>query len=477
LSTPYEPNIGLEIHCQLKTETKIFCGCSTRFGADPNSQVCPVCLGLPGALPVLNRRVVQLATRIALATGCTVHPRSRFARKSYFYPDLPKGYQISQYDEPLATGGRVEFDVDGQEHAVRLIRIHLEEDAGKSMHLVDRPISLVDFNRSGVPLVEMVSEPEIRSPAEAAEVLRSIRALVRALGVSDGNMEQGSLRCDANVSLRPRGSATLGTKAEVKNMNSFRHVERALAYEIERQTDVLRSGGRVVQETRLWNADRDATEPMRSKEAAHDYRYFPDPDLPPLEIAADWIDQVRREMPESPRRRRARFQSEYGLVPYDAGVLCSERELADYFEAIVRSGAEPRTTAHFVINHVLSRVPDAREVLGAPVSAERLAELLSLQTRGTISGKIAKDVFARMWETGQRADDIVRSEGLLQVSDTDMLEQVCRRVVEENAAEAERYRRGERRLLGYLVGQAMRVTSGKANPKRIDEILRKLLDG
>lgn len=476
MSAPLEPTIGLEVHCQLKTNTKIFCGCSARFGARPNAQVCPVCLGLPGALPVLNRRAVELTLRVALATGSSIQPRSRFARKSYFYPDLPKGYQITQYDEPVAFGGRVEFDLEGHDRTVRLARIHLEEDAGKSTHLEERPLSLVDFNRSGVPLVEIVSEPEIRTPVEAAEYLRALRALVRALDVSDGNLEEGSLRCDANVSMRPAGSKALGTKAEIKNMNSFRAVERAVAYEIDRQTETLRSGGRIARETRQWNADRGVTEPMRGKEEAFDYRYFHDPDLPPLEIRAEWVDEVRRAMPELPRQRRARFQREYALSAYDARVLTAERELGDYFEATVRGGAKPKPAANFVMTEILGRVPDPRSVADAPVTPEGLAVLLGLLESGTISGKIAKAVLTRMWETGGTAEEIVSREGFAQLSDESQIERQCREVLGDFPREVGHYRAGDKRIFGHLVGQVMKATSGRANPKMVNDILRKLLD-
>ncbi len=471
----FEVVIGLEVHAQLDTASKIFCGCSTRFGAPPNTHVCPVCSGQPGVLPVLNARVVDYALRMALATGCRVRGRSRFARKNYFYPDLPKGYQISQYDEPLAEGGAVEFWHEGTLRRVGLTRIHLEEDAGKSLHPAGSPSSLVDLNRAGVPLIEIVSEPELQSGAEAAEYMRTLRAIVRALGICDGNLEQGSLRCDANISLRLRGEARLGTKAEVKNLNSFRFVQRALEYEAERQRQVLARGGAVVQETRLWDSDRGVTESMRSKEEAHDYRYFPEPDLPPVEVAPELLERLRAELPELPLARRARFIAEQGLPEQDAAELTRERELADYFEAAVAAGARPRAAANFIRSELLSRVSDARELAQAPVSPQALAGLLALVEGGRVSGKLAKEILPRMWESGRSAEEIATAEGLVQQSDAGAIEAEVLRVIAASPAQAEQYRAGKQKLFGYFVGQVMKATAGKANPALVNELLKKHL--
>ncbi|MEK6606905.1 MAG: Asp-tRNA(Asn)/Glu-tRNA(Gln) amidotransferase subunit GatB [Myxococcota bacterium] len=469
----FEPVIGLEVHCQLRTRTKLFCGCATGFGAEANTQVCPVCLGLPGVLPVTNGRAIELALRMAIATGGRVRAHSRFARKNYFYPDLPKGYQISQFDEPLVDGGVVEFEHDGALRKIGLVRIHVEDDAGKSFHLEGHPTSLVDFNRAGMPLIEVVSQPELRSPEEAAEYLRAMRTLVRFLDVCDGNMDEGSLRCDANVSVRPRG-APLGTRVEIKNMNSFRHVERALRFEIDRQIAAIGRGEKILQQTRLWDTERGVTEPMRSKEEAHDYRYFPDPDLPPIVVTDAMLDAVRRAMPELPRARRERFVAG-GLSPYDAGVLCAERELADYFEGVVRHGADAKKAANFIMTEVLSRLADAREAAAAPVAPAALAELLALQEAGTISGKIAKDVFSKMWDSGKGARAIVEAEGLVQVRDAAAIEEVCRRVIDAGPKEADSYRAGKTKVFGFFVGQVMKETHGKADPALVNEILKKLL--
>jgi aspartyl-tRNA(Asn)/glutamyl-tRNA(Gln) amidotransferase subunit B len=481
----FEPVIGLEVHVQLATRTKAFCGCPSSFGEEPNSSTCSVCLGLPGALPVLNATAVAFALRLGLATSCEIRRRSRFARKNYFYPDLPKGYQISQYDEPLCQGGRVEVDEAGEgsgPHAVRLTRIHMEEDAGKNLH-TGGGHSLVDFNRSGVPLCEVVSEPDLRSADEAVAYLKALRTLVRWIGVSDGNMEEGSLRCDANVSVRPRGQERLGTRVELKNINSFKHVKSAIEYEIVRQAELVQQGGQVVQETRLWDVDRGVSRSMRSKEEAHDYRYFPEPDLPPLVIDEAWIGEVQAAMPELPPARRARFESQYGLPGYDARLLTSERELGEYFEAMLDERAvgarvDAKRAANWVTSELLARVADARDVMNAercPVRPVELGRLCALIDEGTISGKIAKDVFARMWQSGRGAREIVESEGLVQVSDSGAIEQAVREVVARNLKQKEQYRAGKTAVLGFFVGQVMRATGGKANPERVNELLRKVL--
>ena len=471
----YEVVIGLEVHAQLATRSKIFSWSSAAFGAEPNTATDPVCLGLPGTLPVLNQAAVAAAVRLGLAVGSHIRPRCRFARKHYFYPDLPKGFQISQFDEPICEGGTVRFRLRGEPRAIRLVRIHLEEDAGKNIH-ADSSKSLVDLNRAGVPLCEIVSEPEVRSADEAAEYVRAIRTLVRYLGIGDGNMEEGSLRCDANVSLRPRGTTTLGTKTEIKNMNSFKNVRDAIEHEVKRQAAVLDGGGRIVQETRLWDPGRGVTQAMRSKEQAHDYRYFPEPDLPPVVVSDAALASLRSSLPELPEDRFARYTGPLGLSQQDAGVLVAEREIAGYFDAVVAAGAPAKRAANWVINDVLARVGDARGLGAAdlPVPPAALAELCRLVEDGTLSGKLAKDVFGRMWSERRTAADIVATEGLAQVSDGGELEEACRRVVAEHPTEASRFKESPK-LMGFFVGQVMKATGGKVNPKTINEILRRLL--
>jgi len=475
----WEAVIGLEIHAQLQTRTKIFCGCSTAFGAAPNSQVCPVCLGLPGALPVLNRLAVDYAIKAALALGCTVQSESIFARKNYFYPDLPKGYQISQYERPLALGGGLEIVVHGVTKWVGLTRIHMEEDAGKSLHEgfadSDRRTH-VDYNRSGVPLIEIVSEPDMRSAAEAAEFFSRLRDILVWLGVNDGNMEEGSLRCDANVSVRPLGEKKFGTKAEVKNVNSFRYVGKAIDYEIARQTDLIEGGGRVVQETRLWDSAAGRTNSMRSKEEAHDYRYFPEPDLPPLVVDEARIARVRSTMPELPAARRRRFVEQYAIPEYDAGVLTESAGLADYFEAVAAAAGNPKGASNWVMGELLrvmnERGHDART---QPLQAERLAGLIKLIDNGTISSSIGKDVFAKMYESARSADEIVAGEGLAQIGDESALLEIIRGMIAANPDAVAQYRAGKMQAFGFLVGQVMKASKGKANPKLANDLLKKEL--
>jgi aspartyl-tRNA(Asn)/glutamyl-tRNA(Gln) amidotransferase subunit B len=472
----FEPVIGLEVHAQLNSRTKIFCGCSTRFGAPPNTNVCPVCLGMPGVLPVLNQEVVADALKMALATGCRIGRKSRFARKNYFYPDLPKGYQISQYELPIAEGGAVEIEVDGIRRKIGLTRIHMEEDAGKLVHDPNRPVSYVDFNRTGVPLIEIVSEPDIRSPEEAGAYLRKLRSILRYLDISDGNMEEGSFRCDANVSIRPAGTETLGVRTELKNLNSFKHVESALAYEIRRQQATIADGGQVVQETRLWDPDRGRTLSMRGKEEAHDYRYFPDPDLLPLVIDDAWIREIQGRLPELPDARKSRFVSEFGLPEYDAQVLTASRETADYFEACVAAGVPAKAVSNWVMGPLLGLLnAEGRGIEDTPVSARHLAELIGLIEDGTISGKIAKAVFEEMAKTGEAPGAIVEEKGLVQVTDTDALETAVETVLDRCPAEVEAYRGGKTKLIGFFVGQVMKETQGKANPKAVNDILKKKL--
>jgi aspartyl-tRNA(Asn)/glutamyl-tRNA(Gln) amidotransferase subunit B len=476
----YEPVIGLEIHAQLQTRTKVFCGCSTAFGAPPNTQVCPVCLGLPGALPVLNGQAVDYAIKAALALGCDVRPESVFARKNYFYPDLPKGYQISQYERPLALGGGLEITVGGASRRIGLTRIHMEEDAGKSLH-EGFPDSdgrtYVDYNRSGVPLIEIVSEPDMRSAAEAAEFFSRLRDTLVWLGVNDGNMEEGSLRCDANVSVRPAGQEKFGTKAEVKNVNSFRYLQKAIEYEIDRQMELLESGGKVVQETRLFDSSTGRTQSMRSKEEAHDYRYFPEPDLPPVVIDAARTAAVRATMPELPEARRQRFVAAYGIPEYDAGVLTQSAPLADYFEQVAQTSGNPKMASNWIMGELLRTVKErGLSIADVTLAPSALAGLISLIDKGTVSSSIGKDVFAKMFDSGRSADEIVQSDGLAQIGDETALLAIVREVIGRNADAVMQYRAGRTQTFGFLVGQVMKGSKGKANPKMANDLLKRELD-
>ena len=473
----YEAVIGLEVHAQLLTGSKIFCSCSAAFGAEPNTHTCPVCTGMPGSLPVLNRKAVEFAVKMALTTNCEISPFSLFARKNYFYPDLPKGYQISQYELPLAVNGSVEIPAaDNGKKRVGITRIHMEDDAGKLFHDEAKPFSYVDFNRTGVPLLEIVSEPDLRTPQEAADYLRVVRAILQYLEICDGNMEEGSLRCDANVSIRPAGSQAFGTRTEVKNMNSFRHVERALAYEIERQQKVLEGGGTVVQETRLWDPQKGVTEAMRGKEEAHDYRYFPDPDLVPLTVSPEWVEEINKGLPELPLQRKDRFVREYQIPAYDAGVITSSKTLADYYEECVRLFPDPKQVGNWIMGDLLRLLKeDDREVEACPLTPGQLAEMLGLIKDGTISGKIAKTVFEEMYKTGKGAQEVVEEGGLVQITDEDALNKTVEEVLQNHPNEVETYKKGKDKLFGFFVGQVMKATQGKANPQLVNQILKKRL--
>src|SRR5688572_80737 len=475
----FEPVIGLEIHARLLTTTKIFCGCSTRFGHAPNTSVCPVCLGFPGALPVLNRRAVDFAAKAALALNCTVHEQSIFARKNYFYPDLPKGYQISQYELPLATAGALEFTSAGAPKRVRITRVHMEEDAGKSLHegfADSEQKTHLDFNRSGTPLIEIVTEPDLRSAGDAADAFRKLREMLIALGVNDGNMEEGSLRCDANVSVRPSGATTLGTKTEVKNINSFRYLEKALEFEIARQIAVVERGGSIVQETRLWDAAARETFPMRSKEDAHDYRYFPDPDLPPVRLARDRIDQIRGSIQELPEARRGRLMMEYALSEAEVTAL-ENTELTALFEETARTSGHPRAAFNWVSGEVVRRLNELGERFDRQrVTAGALAALIALVEKGAISASIGKSVLEKMYDTGRTADDIVAADGLAQIGDEGAILSSVRAVIDGNQDAVAQIRAGKTGTFGFLVGQVMKATGGKANPKLVNELLRRELN-
>jgi aspartyl-tRNA(Asn)/glutamyl-tRNA(Gln) amidotransferase subunit B len=481
----YEPVIGLEVHAQLLTNTKIFCGCSTRFGDSPNDNTCPVCLGLPGTLPVLNKRVIEMATRASLALNCTVHEHSRFARKNYFYPDLPKGYQISQFELPLATGGWIEVEIakPGEKTAERkrigITRLHVEEDAAKNLHegfAHSAQKAYVDYNRCGSPLAEIVSEPDMRTPEEAYAYLTTLRQILLYTGVSDCNMEEGSLRCDANVSVRLRGAKEFGTKVEVKNLNSFRFLQKALEYEIERHIGVIESGGRISQETRLWNQHEGHSVSMRSKEKAHDYRYFPEPDLLPVHVSSAWREEIRSTIPELPEAKRARFVSAFGVTPYDAEVLTSTQVRADYFESVIKAGASGKNAANWMQTELLRRLNDSgKEIESSPLLPSALAELLKMVESGQINGAIGKKVFATMFDTGRSASEIVAAEGLAQLSDTGAIEQAAREVIAKNPENVAKFRTGNEGVFQFFVGQVMRATRGQANPQAVNDILRKLL--
>ncbi len=476
----YEPVIGLEIHAQLLTESKIFCTCSTVFGADPNSHTCAVCMGMPGVLPVLNRKVVEYAMKMAVATNCTINESCTFARKNYFYPDLPKGYQISQYAQPLAEHGYVDIEKDGGKKRIGITRIHMEEDAGKMIHDEHLPSSYVDLNRTGVPLIEIVSEPDLRSAEEASAYLRRLHEILVYLEICDGNMEEGSFRCDANVSIRQKGETTLGTRTELKNMNSFRNVQRALDYEIKRQQYILESGQEVIQETRLWDDSQGVTLSMRGKEEAHDYRYFPDPDLVPILTDKAWIEKVRSSLPELPLEKRERFIRMFEIPPYDAAVLTSTPAAAAFFESVVASPLKPapKIVSNWAMGDLMRFLNEEKKDFSAsPVRPEALAEMIRLIEDGIISGKMAKEIFVEMYRTGKPPKAIIEEKGMIQITDESAITKIIADVLAANTAQVEQYRGGREKLFGYFVGQVMKATQGKANPQLINELLKKMLAG
>jgi len=476
----YEPVIGLEVHVQLGTKTKIFCSCPVEFGASPNTNVCPVCLGLPGALPVLSRQAVELAISASLALHCQINPFSRFARKNYFYPDLPKGYQISQYDQPLAEHGYLDILTEAGKKRIGVTRVHMEDDAGKSIHDGFRDsdkFTYVDLNRSGTPLIEIVSEPDLRSADEAHAYLTEIKQVIQFIGVSDCDMEKGQLRCDANVSVRRKGAPEFGTKVEVKNVNSFRFVKQAIEYEIERQVEIVENGGKIEQESRLYDSNTGVTVGMRSKEHAHDYRYFPEPDLVPLRVSEHWLHEVKSRLPELPADRRDRFVSEYGLREYDAQVLSLTRAVGDYFEIAAKLSGDGRTTANWVVGDLMGLLNAAsRDIESSPITAAHLGELVALINKGELSGKLAKEILPKMFETGDAASVIMEREGLKQISDTGALEKIADEIIAANPKQVEQYKAGKTALLGFLVGQVMKASRGQANPAAVNEVLKKKLD-
>lgn len=470
----FETVIGLEIHAQLNTKTKIFCGCSTTFGAPANSHTCPICLGMPGVLPVLNKGVVESAIKLGLATNSKINQYNQFARKNYFYPDLPKGYQTSQFDLPIVGKGEIEIEVDGKKKTIGVTRIHMEEDAGKLIHDEVDPVSHVDLNRTGTPLLEIVSEPDMRSPEEAVAYLKKLHAIVRYLGICDGNMQEGSFRCDANISLRPVGQEEFGTRTELKNMNSFRHVQHALEYEVRRQRDMLLDGEEIIQETLLWNPDKNCSESMRGKEDAHDYRYFPCPDLVPVEISDSWIEEIRASLPELPDEKKLRFETDYKLPEYDAVLLTADRDVAQYFEDVTAAGVPAKKASNWIMTELLRELK-GEDISSCKVTPQQLSSLLLMVEKNTISGKIAKTVFFDMMETGKDPETIVKEKNLVQVSDAGELMAMVEEIIAANPSQAEDYRNGKTKIMGFFVGQLMQKTKGKANPKMANELFVKAL--